>query len=498
MLSAGKTFGKYQVLRRLGQGGMGAVYEAEHVHLRKRVALKTLHGNAAEHPGAMERFLREGQAAAKVRHPHVVDVTDVGVEEGTLYLVMELLEGEDLAAKLAREHALAVADAIDLLLPVFAAVSAMHAVGLVHRDLKPENIFLAKTHGGAITPKVLDFGICRIENPDGTDAADPKKLSSTGGLVGTPYYMAPEQVVGARADARSDQHALGVILYECVVGARPYEAETLLDLLQRVAEGRFRSPNERGANLPPSLDHIIARALAPEPGKRFGSVTELAAALLPYASERGRAQWSTTFSATAETNASSSDPEADPAREAPTLFAPSPPTRSHTEPVLETMPGGDLRATLDATALPARKASRRPSALALASASVASLVVVALFVGISRRTEPPSAPPPVVQPVAPPRTTSTPVVDPRPVVSPTNSAEPPTQHETTAPPAIAARAANPPALRTPTQSTGRRSSTRSSATTATSAPPSDRAAPATSPHAASAHRPVINGAPIVD
>ncbi len=146
-------FGRYTLLRPIGRGGMGAVYEAEHVHLGKRVALKTLHAPALAEAESVARFLREGRAAARVRHPHVVDVTDVGVEDGVPYLVMELLDGEDLAAKLRREGPLPVTEALDLLLPVMAAVDAMHAAGVVHRDLKPENLFLSAAPSDASCPR---------------------------------------------------------------------------------------------------------------------------------------------------------------------------------------------------------------------------------------------------------------------------------------------------------------------------------------------------------
>ncbi len=281
MTSPAKTFGRYAVVRPIGRGGMGLVFEAEHLHLHKRVALKTLHHAAGFDEGAIERFLREGRAAARVRHPHVVDVTDVGVEGGVPYLVMELLEGETLAASLRRRASLPVAEALDVLVPVLAAVDAMHRAGVVHRDLKPDNIFLARSLG-AVVPKVLDFGVCR------PDDAEARGASSRGGLVGTPYYLSPEQVDGARGDARSDQHALGVVLYECLCGARPYEAPTLLGLLARIREARFDDPRTRRDDLPPGLAAAIVRALAPDPDARFESVRAFGESLLPYASDTTR------------------------------------------------------------------------------------------------------------------------------------------------------------------------------------------------------------------
>jgi serine/threonine-protein kinase len=263
---------------------MGAVYEAEHLHLGKRVALKTLPGAVVGDAGAIERFLREGRAAARVRHPHVVDVTDVGVEDGVPYLVMELLEGEDLAARLRRAPRLDVAEALDLLLPVVAAVDAMHRVGVVHRDLKPENIFLARELG-RVVPRVLDFGVAR---PDALEAATP---SARSGLVGTPYYLSPEQIDGARGDARSDQHALAVIAHECLGGARPYEAPTLLELLSRIRDGRRDDLRTLRPDLPAALADAIARAMHPSPADRFESARAFGDALARNASERAVESW---------------------------------------------------------------------------------------------------------------------------------------------------------------------------------------------------------------
>jgi serine/threonine-protein kinase len=208
-LEPGETFGRYRIVRKLGAGGMGSVYEAEHQELGRRVALKMLHRDLTHTPEVVARFLREARATAKVRHPHVVDVQDVGSEGGAPFLVMEYLDGEDLASLLVREGRLAVERATDLLLPVLAGVDAAHQAGIVHRDLKPENIFLLRAPGGELHPKVLDFGIAKVLDPAGS-----LTLTRTASLLGTPYYMSPEQARGARdVDGRTDQYALGVILY---------------------------------------------------------------------------------------------------------------------------------------------------------------------------------------------------------------------------------------------------------------------------------------------
>ncbi len=292
MLSAGRTFGRYLIVREIGRGGMGAVFEARHQQLHKRVALKTLH-SAALDPRSIERFLREGRAAASLAHPHVVDVWDVGVEDGTPFIVMELLDGEDLAARIARAAPLSVEATIDVALPVLAAVAAMHDKGVVHRDLKPENIFLSKGLGGQDVPKVLDFGVCL-----GVES-DARRLTD-GGIVGTPDYLSPEQVEGASGDPKSDQHALGVILFEALTARRPYQAPTLLGLLAAIRDGRRPTLRELRADAPAGLAVAVERALDVDPSRRFEDVRALARALIEHGSDARRAEWRAVFSAETE------------------------------------------------------------------------------------------------------------------------------------------------------------------------------------------------------
>ena len=192
-LSPGARLGKYQIVRLLGAGGMGAVYEATHTEIGKRVAIKTLAPAVATVPGARQRFLREAQLTSRLRHPHIVDMTDMGSEGRVAYLVMELLVGEDLAHLLERTGPMAPSDLVDLMLPVCSALVAAHEAGIVHRDLKPQNVFLAAGPRG-VTPKVLDFGISKSNDTDTSSS-----LTNTGAVIGTPHYLAPEQVQDARA-----------------------------------------------------------------------------------------------------------------------------------------------------------------------------------------------------------------------------------------------------------------------------------------------------------
>ncbi len=292
-MSAGTILGKYRIVRRLGAGGMGAVYEAVHVVLGKGVALKTVGVHLASNPQAQARFLREAEAASRLDHPHVVGVTDFGTDGGVTYLVMELMRGEDLSAFLSRHAQMPhpVDVIVDIMLPVCAAISAAHEVGVVHRDLKPSNIFLARLSTGGTVPKVLDFGISKLL--DARPVNDP--LTNTGAVIGTTAYMSPEQVVGGPTLATSDQYTLGVILYECLTGQRPHQGETFYLIMRSITEGLFRSPRLLRPDLPVAMEAAIAKAMQSHPHNRFGSVYALGRALLPFASPKGQVMWSDYF-----------------------------------------------------------------------------------------------------------------------------------------------------------------------------------------------------------
>jgi serine/threonine protein kinase len=263
---------------------MGTVYEAAHRDLEKRVAIKTLHRHYASSPELRARFLREGQASSRIRHPNVVDVYDVALEGDIPYLVMEFLEGEDLSRFLAREGALSVVQAADVLLPVVSALAAAHELGVVHRDLKPENILLCNERG-MIKPKVVDFGISKIINPE-----EAQVLTGTAAMLGTPYYMSPEQATQAKSiDFRADIYSLGVVLYECLVGKKPFDEPTLYTLMQRIVSGDFQPPRALLPSLPERLDQLVLRAMACDPARRFHATREFGHALLEFGSERTRA-----------------------------------------------------------------------------------------------------------------------------------------------------------------------------------------------------------------
>ena len=290
-LDEGTQLGRYEIRRLIGRGGMGCVYEAMHRDLKKRVAIKTLMPSLSANQEARVRFIREGEAASRIRHPNVVDVTDVGVEGSTSYLVMEYLEGEDLATYISRQGPLSPMQTADIMLPVSAAIETAHEQGVIHRDLKPANVFLAVSALGGMQPKVLDFGISKVMGDRGTMV-----LTGTGATFGTTFYLPPEQLQAARqADAKSDQYALGTILYECVTGQRAFENDNLYTVLKNIAEGRYEAPRARRPDLPSSMEALIMRSMTVDPAARFGSVKQLGAALLEFASPQARVMWAPFF-----------------------------------------------------------------------------------------------------------------------------------------------------------------------------------------------------------
>jgi serine/threonine protein kinase len=291
LLTPGTRLGHYEILRLAGRGGMAAVYEGRHVAIGKRVAIKTLTPEVAAKPGAGARFLREAQLTSRARHPHIVDVTDMGTDAGQTYLVMEYLEGEDLEARLVRGR-LTVEETIDIALPVVAAVAAAHAEGIIHRDLKPGNVFLARSLDGVVVPKVLDFGISKP--PDDIDVS----AASADRFVGSLSYVAPEQILDAHAaSAASDQHALGVLFYECLAGQTPYPGTSIYRVFQSIVAGAHPSLASCRPDIPTELEAVVARAMSRQAADRFASVIELGRALLAFASPKMRLLWEDTFAA---------------------------------------------------------------------------------------------------------------------------------------------------------------------------------------------------------
>ncbi len=275
--------GLYRVEALVGEGGMGAVYAATHVHLKKRFALKVLAESAAVDRRAIERFLQEAQAASGIDNPHIIDVINFDrTADGRVFLVMELLEGQSLAQRL-ESGPVPPLEALALMKQLCDALTAAHEAGIVHRDLKPENVFLIDRDGKDFV-KVLDFGISKVERAE----AEAVRLTKTGQLVGTPLYMSPEQARGDDAiDHRADVYALGILLYEMLVGRPPFEGQNYFQLLWKhgnVVPEAPRASVDGPVPWPESLDAAILQALEKQPSNRYESVGAFAAALAQAAS----------------------------------------------------------------------------------------------------------------------------------------------------------------------------------------------------------------------
>ena len=417
-LPPGTAVGRYTVVREIGRGGMGRVYEAVHNDLQKTVALKVLGAQHMDNPVVVERFLREGRNASRVRHRHAIEVFDVGQQDGVVFLAMEHLQGEDLAQRLHREGPLPATACVDLLLPAIAALAEAHDVGVIHRDLKPGNLFLAVDRRGRPEVRVLDFGIAKA-----VDERDREHHTHVGVVIGTALYLAPELVRGAQhASPASDQYALGVILYQCTSGQVPFRGRTPFETCELIVRGDHTPLRLHAPALPDGFDLVVARAMSLDPAARFPSLVELGAALLPFASFAAQVQWSSAFGV-------------EPAGVPPALLSspPPPPAPSgafSAAPISD--PGAYAPPSLaDAAMTPAVttrdvpiRAPRPPRSRTLALAAAGALTLVALLVltvaiqhaaripaaaarpaTMHRPAPPPAAPPEAAaQPAVPPPT----------------------------------------------------------------------------------------------
>ncbi len=265
--------GRYRIMELIGEGGMGKVYLAEHVEIGKRVALKVLHPSYSRMPDLVERFRREARAASKIGHPNIVDVTDSGAtNDGSVYFVMEYLEGVELGSVIEREGALDVARALRITGQICRALSAAHREGIIHRDLKPENIFLITRGGEADVVKVLDFGIAKTTE---AEAARERRLTSPGMAMGTPEYMAPEQAAGRPADARTDIYSLGAIMYEMTTGLPPYTGDNFMEILTKKATIDPPAPISIRSDLPLQVSELVSAAMSRSPEQRPQSMDAL-------------------------------------------------------------------------------------------------------------------------------------------------------------------------------------------------------------------------------
>ncbi len=268
---------KYRVVRFIAQGGMGQVYEAQHLFVRRRFAIKFLHRDLSQRRDVLARFTQEARAAGALEHENIAAAVDFGVAgDGTPYIVMEYLDGIDLAQLLASEGPQPSERAAELVLQAARGVQAAHAASLIHRDLKPQNLFLCRRTDGTDLVKLLDFGVAKLQTSEGT-------VTRTGAMLGTPAYMSPEQARGeATIDARSDIYALGVILYELLCGRTPHPGDSHNAVIHHIAtQGIVPLTTERAA-VPQGLVELVHRTLSASPELRPASAEELADALRPF------------------------------------------------------------------------------------------------------------------------------------------------------------------------------------------------------------------------
>ncbi|HEY6559996.1 MAG TPA: protein kinase [Polyangiaceae bacterium] len=267
--------GKLRVIRLLGTGGMGAVYEVEHELTKHRRAMKLLHGPMARVPSVVQRFLREASAAGRIGNPHIVETFDAGqLESGEPYIVMELLKGSSLEHLLHEKQQLSVFEALEIIRQACDGIQTAHDAGIIHRDIKPENLFILDHE--RLFVKILDFGISKFD-PTRTGNFN---LTNEGTALGTPYYMPPEQARGETTlDVRADVYALGVVLYECLTGRKPFVAETLPHLAVLIHEGKYTSLLQLRPDVPAALAALVARAMSTDPEQRFPTARAMREAL---------------------------------------------------------------------------------------------------------------------------------------------------------------------------------------------------------------------------
>ncbi len=269
---------RYRILKKLGEGGMGVVYLAEHVVIEKKIALKVLFPDLTRRSDLVQRFLQEAKSASRIGHENVIDITDFGQSpEGYVFIAMEYLVGQDLGQLLKASGPLPWARAQPIVLQIVKALRAAHERGIVHRDMKPENVFVVPRDDGREFVKVLDFGIAKVLGLD----EDAPRLTRTGMIFGTPEYMSPEQAQGQQVDHRVDIYAVGCILYHMLTGEVPFKAESFMGILSKHMLETPIAPGRRNPAIEPRVEAVINRAMEKDPGKRFQSMREFVEAIAP-------------------------------------------------------------------------------------------------------------------------------------------------------------------------------------------------------------------------
>jgi len=378
---------RYRIVRKVGEGGMGAVYQAEHAVIGKRVALKVLFADLTRRNELCARFLQEAKSASRIIHENVIDISDFGqTPDGLVYIAMEFLEGQDLGRTLRADRTMAWPRAQPILMQIAKALQAAHAQGIIHRDMKPENIFLVQREGRPDFVKVLDFGIAKVVS---SDESDGPRLTQTGVIFGTPEYMSPEQAQGHPPDHRVDVYAVGCIMYQMLTGAVPFHAESFMGiltkhLLEPVVPPRQRRPD---LDIPPDVEAVCLRAMEKERDRRFPDMEAFYRAL---SAARG---------ASAATSSA--------ALKYPTLAQPSSDARESKTAITASPPVGAFDDERPARPAPPPGGLGTGAKLGLAGAVAAAILVSVLALRGGSPKTPPAAPPAqtsaatVAPPVAP-------------------------------------------------------------------------------------------------
>jgi eukaryotic-like serine/threonine-protein kinase len=437
--------GKFELVRELGEGGMGTVFEARHLHTGRRVAVKLIRGTSLEpskRAQSLRRFEREARAVGRIESDHVVSVLDTGVDaSGDPYLVMELLRGEDLRELLRRVGRLDADLAVRIVYQACLGLQAAHDQGIVHRDIKAANLYLARRGQDRIVTKLLDFGIAKLR-PDPLAAAEEHDLTRTGSVLGSPVYMAPEQAMGARdVDARADVWSLGIVLYEALCGTTPHERGALGSLILAICSQPPRSVREHAPWVSEELAAAVQKALTLDPSQRFQSADAMGRALSAIVGEDAR------ISASAL-----------PAPPEPTDAAPAPGSGEADSPPADSA-GSDQDTTADPFTLLGVRAGprprvasgprRRPRALLVAVGAVGLTVAAAGAFEVFPRDTAPDAAPDAAPPTAPPAVQGPPPA-PDPAPRPAATEPPP------AAPSASAQATKPQRRPAPRRATGAR------------------------------------------
>ena len=406
-LSTGDVIdGKYRIVRLIGEGGMGAVYEGENIRIHRTVAIKVLHAGVAENQDAVQRFEREAQAAGRIGSEHIVEVLDLGnLPDGDRFMVMEYMDGDSLSARIQKRGRLTAQETYPIARQILEGLAAAHGAGIIHRDLKPDNVFLLKRRGGhADFVKLLDFGISKFSALSGESGFS---MTRTGAVMGTPYYMSPEQAKGAKGmDHRADLYAVGVILYECVTGRVPFNADTFNELLFKIVLETPQPIEQVVPDSDPAFNQVVQRAMAREPAARYQTAREFQESVDAWAAGSGVVAAPAVFHATPNYTAQQTAQliQPTPAGGSPRLATPEPGRQTGTPGTWANTGSGPVAEAGSA---------KRPSFALIGGVAVGALVLAAVGLGALRRSSSAEASPTPSAPVATPAAAapSAPTVD---------------------------------------------------------------------------------------